>query len=207
MFGREAPRLELLEERFQADGAAREKMWDQSPFLVLPGKYVGQSTCNNFTSALGAGQRVLSYSYYRPDPHSGKPSDTVERFLGLFQPLAESARRLFPGWRLRIYHNVTSEDREALELFCQLYCNYSFLDLCDTRDLPGIGDLNAQFPVGRFWRFQVLADPTVEMFGSRDSDSFLSEREAAAVSAWLRSGEQFHVMRDGPFHRSGVIHH
>ena len=121
MFGREAPRLEVLEERFQADGAAREKMWDQSPFLVLPGKYVGQSTCNNFTSALGAGQRVLSYSYYRPDPQSGKPSDTVERFLGLFQPLAESARRLFPGWRLRIYHNVTNEDTEAMRYISALH--------------------------------------------------------------------------------------
>ena len=129
----------------------------------------------------------------------------MERFLGLFQPLAESARRLFPGWRLRIYHNVTSEDTEALDLFCQLHCNYSFVDLCDTRNLPGIGDLNAQFPVGRFWRFQPLADPTVEIFGSRDSDSFLSEREAAAVSAWLRSGEQFHVMRDGPFHTAPVL--
>ena len=43
------------------------------------------------------------------------------------------------------------------------------------------------------------------MFGSRDSDSFLSEREAAAVSAWLRSGEQFHVMRDGPFHTTPVL--
>ena len=205
MFDREAPRLKLLEERFAKDAAAGEEMMDQSPVLVLAGQYVGQSTCNNFTSALGAAQRVLSYSYYRPDQLAGKPTDTVERFLGLFQPLAESARRLFPGWRLRIYHNVTSEDSEALDLFCELHCNYSFIDLCDTRNLPGIGDLNAQFPVGRFWRFQPLADPTVEIFGSRDSDSFLSEREAAAVSAWLRSGEQFHVMRDGPFHTAPVL--
>ena len=29
-------------------------------------------------------------------------------------------------------------------------------------------------------------------------------REAAAVSVWLRSGEQFHIMRDGPFHRIKV---
>ena len=61
MFDREAPRLKLLEERF-----AGEEMMAQSPVLVLAGQYVGQSTCNNFTSALGAGQRVLSYSYYRP---------------------------------------------------------------------------------------------------------------------------------------------
>ena len=84
----------------------------------------------------------------------------------MFRALAEAARRLYPGWRLRIYHNVTSEDTEALNLFCQLYCNYSFIDLCDTRDLPVIGDLNSQFPNGMFWRFQPLADPTVEIFGN-----------------------------------------
>ena len=127
------------------------------------------------------------------------------RYLGLFQTLAESAQRLFPGWRLRIYHNVTSEDTKALELFCELHCNYSFIDFCDTRDLPIVGDLNAQFPNGMFWRFQPLGDPTVEVFGSRDSDSFLSEREEASVRAWLRSGEQFHVMRDGPFHSIPVL--
>ena len=92
-----------------------------------------------------------------------------------------------------------------MDVFCELHCNYSFIDLCDTRDLPGIGDLNSQFPNGMFWRFQPLADPTVEIFGSRDSDSYLSEREEAAVSAWLISGEQFHVMRDGPFHTSLIL--
>ena len=63
---REAPRLELLEEKFHKDYAVWEKSFQESPFVISPGSYVGQSTCNNFTSALGAGQRVLSYSYYRP---------------------------------------------------------------------------------------------------------------------------------------------
>ena len=44
---------------------------------------------------------------------TGLPTDTVERFLGLLEPLAESARRLYPGWRMRIYHNVTEEDRQV----------------------------------------------------------------------------------------------
>ena len=30
------------------------------------GSYVGPSTCNDFTDRLGAGQKVLSYSYYTP---------------------------------------------------------------------------------------------------------------------------------------------
>ena len=43
------------------------------------------------------------------------------------------------------------------------------------------------------------------MFGSRDIDSYLTEREAAAVQSWLVSGKQFNVMRDGPFHRSTIL--
>ena len=27
-----------------------------------------------------------------------------------WQPLAESARKIYPGWRMRIYHNITEED-------------------------------------------------------------------------------------------------
>ena len=34
------------------------------PWAPAPGSYVGPSTCDRFTSALGAGQRVLSYTYY-----------------------------------------------------------------------------------------------------------------------------------------------
>ena len=30
------------------------------------GSFVGQSTCNSYTTSLGAGQRVLSYTYYTP---------------------------------------------------------------------------------------------------------------------------------------------
>jgi hypothetical protein len=103
---------------------------------------------------------------------------------------------------------------------CELYCRYDHLDLCDTRSLPNSGDfnvrqmqqftpnppskrnLNARFPIGRFWRFQVymyigwnsvvfslykeqnqktvkycevIADPTVELWQSRDVDSYLRQ--------------------------------
>ena len=53
----------------------------------------------------------------------------------------------------------------------------------------------------------MLQDPTVFAFGSRDVDSFLSEREEASVRAWLASGKQFHVMRDGPFHRLKILNY
>ena len=168
------------------------------------------STCNDYTSALGAGQKVLSYSFYSPRIEGAKVNnkglkETKKRFLSLFEPLAQSARRLYPGWRIRIYHNVTEEDAEAFTTLCNLHCQYEFVDLCDTRHLPGQGDLNTKVPIGRVWRFQVLGDPSVAMFACRDSDSYLSEREAAAVEEWKDSGKQWHIMRDLPTQRATIL--
>ena len=44
---------------------------------------------------------------------NGKPTETAERFLELLKPLADSARELYPDWRMRIYHNVTEDDSEV----------------------------------------------------------------------------------------------
>jgi hypothetical protein len=66
-------------------------------------------------------------------------------------------------------------------------------------------DLNASFPIGRFWRFAALGDPTVDVFVSRDVDSFVLEREAVAVDIWLRSDKWAHVMRDSPGHRTEIL--
>ena len=51
----------------------------------------------------------------------------------------------------------------------------------------------------------MLGDPTVATFCCRDTDSYLSEREAAAVQEWLNSGRQWHVMRDIPNHRATIL--
>ena len=50
---------------------------------------------------------------------------------------------------MRVYHNVTREDKPAWTKLCQLYCHNDHVDLCDVHDLPAVGDLGAQFPVGR----------------------------------------------------------
>lgn len=209
---REAASLSSLEKRFKSQENFWQDILARPPLVIPTGVYIGPSTCSDYSSVLGSGQRVLSYTYYTPWRNArkqymenGKPTDTEERFLELLNPLVKEAAAIYPGWRMRIYHNVTKEDTQAFSTFCQLYCDHEFVDLCDARQLPGIGDLNTKFPIGRFWRFQVLADPTVSVFGSRDVDSFLTEREAAAVKAWLVSGKQFNIMRDGPFHRSTIL--
>ena len=137
------------------------------------------------------------------------------------------------------------QDKLVWGKMCSLFCANPHVDFCDAHDLPTVGDLNKNFPIGRFWRFQVmyifaliqiylfrniiktytngrgwrkkvfvlillfnwqaLGDPTVEMFGSRDVDSYLMPREKAAVDEWMKKQRQFHIMRDGPFHITTIL--
>ena len=42
---------------------------------------------------------------------NGRPNDQSSlRYMELLQSLAESVSELYPGWRLRVYHNVTESD-------------------------------------------------------------------------------------------------
>ena len=42
---------------------------------------------------------------------NGEPKDDfAPRFYELMDTLASTIARMYPGWRMRIYHNVTEED-------------------------------------------------------------------------------------------------
>ena len=85
------------------------------------GTFVGPSSCDEFTTALGSGQMVLSYSFYVPTGRlvSSTTRDLamlqmfrkarrgIRRYLSLVEELASTMAELYPGWRMRIYHNVT----------------------------------------------------------------------------------------------------
>ena len=80
----------------------------------------------------------------------------------------------------------------------------SRLDTCPVDSLPRYGDLSKIF--GMVWRFLPLLDPLVDAVASRDLDSRLTGREAAAVTQWLEeSGLPFHVMRDHPMHGTEIL--
>ena len=167
-----------------------------------PGSYVGLSSCNTYTTMLGSGQNVLSYSYYSATINTTTPLNT--RYLELLDTLLEDMVTLYPGWRMRLYHNVTQKDPSVWSYLCSMYCTHPHLDLCNTRQLPAVGDLQAHTPVGRLWRFQVLGDPTVRLFGVRDIDSYILRRERDAVEDWeRRKDKQFIVMRDSPQTNNG----
>ena len=55
------------------------------------------------------------------------------------------------------------------------------------------------------WRFFPTLDPQVDAYVSRDLDSRLNSREAAAVKEWFSTPHHFHFMRDHPAHTIEIL--
>jgi len=134
-----------------------------------------------------------------------KIPESSEKYYSLIGLIVSTTRTMYPGWRIRIYHNVTRENNEVWGKFCDYFCREDILDLCDVNSLPAMDKWNSQKPHGMFWRMQPLGDPTVLKFQSRDLDGYLTERVREAVDEWEISGKQFHIMRDHPNHGSKIL--
>ena len=63
---RVAASLPHLQRRFSAHSAYWAAALASPPLRVPAGVYIGPSSCDQYTSALGSGQKVLSYTYYSP---------------------------------------------------------------------------------------------------------------------------------------------
>jgi len=117
-------------------------------------------------------QNVIAFSLY-----GGQP-----RYCETLIKNVEVAPALYPGWRCRIYLDQSVPQHVWQRL------DQPHVELIDMSQEQGI------YPT--LWRFLVMDDPGVKRFLIRDADSLLSEREAAAVDAWLASPYWFHHMRD-----------
>lgn len=125
---------------------------------------------------------------------------------------AELASQIYPGWTCRFYIGSSTPFAVTEELIkvTKHWARYhqdsdgKVVALCGGsiepveleiyhRDEPG--DWR-----GMFWRFEPASEDGVEVFISRDCDSRLTKREAAAVSDWLGGPQLIHVMRDHPEH-------
>lgn len=94
----------------------------------------------------------------------------------------EVARELYPAWHCRVYldESVPQHVWQRLQ-----QAGAQLVDMSHEKEIQPT-----------LWRFLVMDDSTVRRFIIRDADSLLSEREAAAVQAWLDSPFWFHHMRD-----------
>ncbi|SAL65706.1 tetratricopeptide repeat protein [Caballeronia telluris] len=128
-------------------------------------------------------ENVIAFSLFGANPRYCEPAVTNVLV----------ARELFEGWTCRVYLDASVPQhvhRRLREAGAQLV------------DMDGSGP-DAIHPL--MWRFLVVDDPSVKRFLLRDADSLLSEREAAAVRAWIDSPFLFHHMRDYYSHTELIL--
>jgi len=157
------------------------------------------STCSQHSFHRGAKQKIVSFSFYgNPDSQQGKER---KYFQGIKDNLKEMPI-FYPDWTLRLYYDLEDQHPLMKEL-CDLACNDPNIDLCHVKNIPVLGDVSKVFAMN--WRFLPMLDPQVSHMVSRDLDSLINDREAAAVKEWLDSDKAFHFMRDHPAHSIEVL--
>ena len=160
----------------------------------------------------GKSQKVISYSLYGKDQfYYKKLKDVVKQM-----------KRLYPDWSMRIFHDNSINEKTKCEIEClrndeshgsETY--YDNIDFCnietDLKQNPTILKSNQQndqtslsisftqfnlsYVHAMMWRFLPIGDSFVDVFSSRDTDSFLLQREVDSVNVWLNSNNKGHIMR------------
>lgn len=99
---------------------------------------------------------------------------------------AELIPKIYPGWVMRVYitQSVPSHIRCELD-------NFPYVELVYCKEDNWTSMLT---------RFYPASENDVDVFISRDCDSRLSEREAAAVQEWMNGPKLIHSMGDHPHH-------
>ncbi|KAK3888137.1 hypothetical protein Pcinc_007782 [Petrolisthes cinctipes] len=189
----------------EARAKASMRPWRYPQWFVSKFNFTGVSTCSDYSTQRGGGQRVVAYSYYSTDILTDTESVHFKKYMAQLHGRARVIGKAYPDWIVRIYHNVTADDVDGTKFLCNIVCTYQHVDLCDVTNLPTLGNLVERGVVGRLWRFSVMGDHTVATFLSRDSDSWVLSREVMVVKEWLQSGHEFHVIRDHPNHKAVML--
>ena len=168
--------------------------------------------CSPESSIRGKHQKVITYTLYG-NVHN---ASVAKRYYSLLRNISLTADTDYPGWVVRIYHNIRNRggpEREAHDQLCDVYCRFQNVDLCSVPlMIERIG--NTTMPIDpalltglnpKMFRYLVMLDPNVDVFISRDVDSIIWPREVDAVTEWLKYNYTFHVMRDHKFHGSIIL--
>lgn len=161
--------------------------------------------CSPESKVRGPGQQVISYTLY------GNTTDSAvfKRYYTLIEKISQTAAQLYPGWIVRVYHDIDESEPVFQKMLCSSYCKHANLDLCNVPQLvkrirahpesaiesDQVGGLNP-----KMYRYLALLDPNVDVVISRDVDSVIRQREVTAVKQWLASNYTFHLMRDHTAH-------
>ncbi|WP_431224338.1 tetratricopeptide repeat protein [Serratia sp. L9] len=172
------------------DGLAEVCGWLNRPEEV---RRYGLLSLEHGDKKFGAGP---AYPLPAPRPPAFNPQNPQENVIAftLFGALvrycesavvnARASKTLFPAWQCRFY----LDDSVPQEIQQRLLAEGAQVIKVEGEQHQSIPPL--------MWRFLVLDDPKVKRYLIRDADSLLSEREQAAVEAWLQSDRWYHHMRD-----------
>lgn len=151
-------------------------------------------TCDLYnTLRRGPNQHVISLTLF---------GATTRRYLYNLKTLARLAKKYYPGWVIRVYHDKNSASANRR---CEYQCLrddkgviYDNIDFCDVSELPI--DLhtswNGDYIIPNLWRALPVMDSLVDLFIARDMDNCLTQREVLAVSEWIAQNKYpFHIMR------------
>ena len=75
----------------------------------------------------------------------------------------ELMQKYYPGWIARLYIDYEIED-PIIGRLCSLACQYSFLDICHVKDLPGTPFIDGSKIFPMTWRYFPTLDPQVTAY-------------------------------------------
>jgi len=127
-------------------------------------------------------KKIISFSLWGSDP---------KYCIGAIRN-AELALKHYPDWICR-FHIGQSTPSEIIE------------DLRNRTNTEIVLKSEDGDWTGMFWRFLDASDLSADVMISRDTDSRLNGREAEAVSEWLQTDKNFHIMRDHPYHKTEIL--
>jgi hypothetical protein len=151
----------------------------------------------------GPQQKVVGLSLYGNDQFYYKELKYVIKLIAKY----------YPDWIARIHYDNTVN----ASLLCEIECLkndktnefYDNIDFCSITEIPtGLQEgkiWNGNHVHAMKWRWFPIGDPYVDIFMSRDTDSWITQREYDSVDVWLRANTLFHVMRDHPYHNVPIL--
>lgn len=138
-------------------------------------------------------KKVIAFSVYTS---SSDQKELDPWILNGITIQAQSAKRYYPDWIIRIYSVGLSQEIQE-----NLIAN----DNVELVECARQGTTRIHHWRNAMLRFLVVDDPTVRYSIIRDVDSRFSVRELMAVNEWMASGLEFHAMRDHLYHSAAIM--
>ena len=161
-------------------------------------------TCDLFNSLRrGKAQKVISYSLY---------NKYTPFFYDKLKVNTVQITKVYPEWRIRVYYDDSIDKSIICQIECQKDEKGMIMDVADFCHIKNIelkfeavnsnnenekskSIFNGDYIHAMVWRWFPLGDTFIDVFSSRDMDSFLLQREVDSVNVWLKSDKVGHIMR------------